>query len=151
MKFITNTDYKIAKAFMNYVYNAYFAERIPPYTQTSNDVWGAEVIRVIHRDGEYKQEPAQRLETWKIPFKLMYIEQHMEQAAERLCADILRFEQDKIKQFKRRYGEDKVPVCYQLSDWSLLCNGDMPYISDFTHELIYVKYAKLLPKLKEEI
>ena len=105
--------------------------------QTSQDVWGAEIIRINMSNGNYNSE-RYTLETWTITLSIqedMDIETLCDMFA--YCA----YCYDE-KQKKEYQGNSDKYTCYMLCDWNWLADDIGHIIRNGKATL--VKYAKIL-------
>lgn len=125
------------------------------FPMTGNDVWGAEVRRLIsntQNNGviEYNED-IHKLEDWLITLEYeIKSETDIFTALQTLKAEVIKYETEKVKE----YGNKKC-TCYQLDDWNYYggTNGIIVREVDSkenTYLIVLVKYAIILEDLEKE-
>lgn len=125
--------------------HAYELDKIAPHT--TNDVWGAEVKRVILQNGEYTTD-SHKLETWSIDIPV----KENNSAADSfgaLTSLVEQYEKDKVAEFCAN-NKDAKPIVHELLGWRVL-KDDTGKACTFKKNgiffLTFVKYAIVLPQV----
>lgn len=119
--------------------------KIAPHT--TNDVWGAEVRRVILQDGEYITD-SHKLETWSVDIPVRENNSAAD-SHEALFRSIEQYEKDKVAKFCAKHKDAK-PIVHELLSWQVL-RDDTTKACSFKKNgiffLTFVKYAIVLPQV----